>query len=410
MQTSATNKMRRGENGATNGNLVRDDENHTLSVISEDDICSTQGVKPRRQSKIGQQLSAAYNNKYDTWLRSFGLKPCWEVPKDVIEIYIWHGYRPNPSSIVYCLKSAFYPSNETLNVWTHFIPCLLLLWRLQNIFSSFENPTAMITYPFWIYSFGCCFIFLLSACAHLFNCHSAMAQEFCFCLDYGGIFVFGLSSAICIHFYICSYGCFVLDTEHMPLPYPYVILFMVIVSTYVSCQSRFPNCRAKYLMRFMPGVLSHVVCTFPCAVRFSMLRHHVRLAPSQTTTCQLGEDPAYWFFFHIFSYLVAVAFVAFRFPEKWKPGHFDIVGNSHQWFHIFTALGMYCEHLMAEDSLRHALALIEAGDLDEDQFGINEWTTIVPMVLIVLAVLIISCKMAIRLAPLVHENRKQSCH
>ena len=50
--------------------------------------------------------------------------------------------------------SAFYPSNETLNAWTHFIPFLLLLWKIVDVFKQLEDPFEEITFPLWIHSFG----------------------------------------------------------------------------------------------------------------------------------------------------------------------------------------------------------------------------------------------------------------
>ncbi|CAK8671176.1 unnamed protein product [Clavelina lepadiformis] len=380
----------------------------------DDVMCSLNGKQPRNDSRIGHQLNSVYGTKYDQWLRSFQLRPCWEVHKDTVEVHIWHGYRPNPSSLSYCLKSAFYPSNETLNAWTHFIPFLLFCFRIYNVYCSLEYQTDDVTYPFWIFSIGCCFVFLVSTLAHLFNCYSATAQEFCYCLDYGGISVFGLSSAICIHYYMCSYRCFGFETDHLSLPaYPYVMSLLGIFATYVTCQSRFPFCRLRYLCRFGPTAICHTICTVPCINRVIMTQHPsllegLNFASTDHEVCHLGDNYLHSFFFQTCSYVAAIGFVATRFPEKWFPGTFDIVGHSHQWFHIFTALGMYYQHLMAEDSLRHALALIEAGELEENVLGINEWSTVIPMFLFITAVLFIVYSTASKVGSLVHKNRKEN--
>uniref|UniRef100_F6T7U7 Uncharacterized protein n=1 Tax=Ciona intestinalis TaxID=7719 RepID=F6T7U7_CIOIN len=54
---------------------------------------------------------------WDSWLRSYGLKPKAETAECYHESFILHGYRPTPSSVLYCVKSLFHPTNETLNVW-----------------------------------------------------------------------------------------------------------------------------------------------------------------------------------------------------------------------------------------------------------------------------------------------------
>jgi adiponectin receptor len=38
---------------------------------------------------------------------------------------------------------------------------------------------------------------------------------------------------------------------------------------------------------------------------------------------------------------MAIGFVFYHFyiPERWFIGSFDIIGGSHQWWHVFTMLG-----------------------------------------------------------------------
>ncbi|KAE9609745.1 hypothetical protein Lalb_Chr07g0179311 [Lupinus albus] len=39
------------------------------------------------------------------------------------------------------------------------------------------------------------------------------------------------------------------------------------------------------------------------------------------------------------SYLIGTLFYVTRIPERWKPGWFDIVGHSHQIFHVLVVVG-----------------------------------------------------------------------
>ena len=45
-----------------------------------------------------------------------------KVPEQYQEPFILTGYRQPHSSFLYCIVSAFRLNNETLNIWTHFIP------------------------------------------------------------------------------------------------------------------------------------------------------------------------------------------------------------------------------------------------------------------------------------------------
>jgi len=43
-------------------------------------------------------------------------------------------------------------------------------------------------------------------------------------------------------------------------------------------------------------------------------------------------------------YGIGFIIYAVKMPEKIISNHFDIIGNSHQWWHIFSFLGAYFYH------------------------------------------------------------------
>lgn len=43
-------------------------------------------------------------------------------------------------------------------------------------------------------------------------------------------------------------------------------------------------------------------------------------------------------------YAVSALLYATRIPERWKPGMFDIIGNSHQLFHVLVVWGAYVHY------------------------------------------------------------------
>lgn len=49
-------------------------------------------------------------------------------------------------------------------------------------------------------------------------------------------------------------------------------------------------------------------------------------------------------------YIFGAILYAARIPEKLSPGRFDLIGSSHQIFHMFVLAGSYCHYL----SIRHA--------------------------------------------------------
>ena len=132
-----------------------------------------------------------------------------------------------------------------------------------------------------------------------------------------------------------------------------------IFATYVTCQSRFPFCRLRYLCRFGPTAICHTICTVPCINRYKLhswkkkvvktihctktgsdvfyfffrvimtqhpsLLEGLNFASTDHEVCHLGDNYLHSFFFQTCSYVAAIGFVATRFPEKWFPGIFMIL-------------------------------------------------------------------------------------
>ena len=63
-----------------------------------------------------------------------------------------------------------------------------------------------------------------------------------------------------------------------------------------------------------------------------------------------------------FAFAILAAFLyASHLPERWQPGRFDIIGHSHQLFHVATILGVVCQ-------LRAVLL-----DMHERQAVVRHW-------------------------------------
>ena len=56
-----------------------------------------------------------------------------------------------------------------------------------------------------------------------------------------------------------------------------------------------------------------------------------------------------WVMAEAFMYILGAGIYAARVPEKWAPGRFDLVGSSHQIFHLFVvaAAGMHLTGMVA---------------------------------------------------------------
>ncbi|BAT76143.1 hypothetical protein LR48_Vigan01g241000 [Vigna angularis] len=272
----------------------------------------------------------------------------WPVKEALWSIFAWH--------------------NETLNIWTHVGGFLIFavlaalsttpeIWNWLRSFTALGSPTmaaeinssdsdafldlhfrqvmdpsilsgmrgfGVATIPRWPW-----FVFLAggmgclacSSLSHLLACHSKDFNLFFWRLDYAGI-----SLMIVCSFFAPIYYAFFCN--------PYSRLF------YLASIS-------------LLGVLAIIALLAPSlsTPRFRPLRATLFLSMGFS-----GVIPAahavilYWGQPHIFValgyelamailYATGAGFYVSRIPERWKPGAFDIAGQSHQIFHVFVVLG-----------------------------------------------------------------------
>ena len=261
--------------------------------------------------------------------RRFGLRS-EEVPAQFREMFICSGYRKPYGSALDCVKSVFLPLNETVNVWTHFVPFLLFLVRFASVFWNYHLTEAYV-YPLLSFALGICGFLLMSSGAHLFNCMSPRARHICFFFDYAAISVYSLGAGQAFYFYTRSLKS---DSYLYSSPGPFLTISCLIsvVSTYTCCASRHRWPKMKYVIRTFCFVVAFFFNSFP---------HVHRCFVDPTTLLQNQQELLAWSYFkrHSYFYLISALANMSRMPERLIPGVFDIIGNSHHFLHVFTALG-----------------------------------------------------------------------
>ncbi|XP_012893106.1 PREDICTED: progestin and adipoQ receptor family member 9-like, partial [Dipodomys ordii] len=303
-----------------------------------------------------------------------------QVPEDFVERFILSGYRRPPSSARECLASVLRPTNETLNFWTHFIPLLLFLGRFGRLLLlgpdaapeplPFHHPGLL---PFWCYASGVLITFAARCAAHALGSASRRMRAALFYLDYASISYYGFGSTVAYYYYMLP-GMRLLDARALA---PYVrqrlgwrvecaralaayralvlpVAFALAVGcTAACCQSRArPAAGAAGAAgaRAHPAELRTLVFTLPlslaCPIALEGALFDLR-----------ARDPALFLRFHRRYLWLAVAafFNVSKIPERLQPGLFDVVGHSHQLFHIFTFLSIYDQAHYVEDGLRRSL-------------------------------------------------------
>ncbi|XP_062438710.1 membrane progestin receptor epsilon [Rhea pennata] len=286
-----------------------------------------------------------------------------EVPDDFVECFILSGYRRLHCSAQECLASVLQPTNETLNFWTHFIPLLLFLSRFCRLLLlrgagdvPFHHPALL---PLWCYASGVLLTFAMSCTAHVFSCLSPRLRAAFFYLDYASISYYGFASTVAYSYYLLP-GLSLLDAGAMsryvqqqlgwqldcslPIAAYRALVLPVALALAVGCTAACCRSRAA-------------CCAYPFAVRTFVFAMPLSMAcpimlESLLFDLRARNPTLFVYFYRRYCWLLVAAFFnVSKIPERIQPGLFDIVGHSHQLFHIFTFLSIYDQVHYVEDGL-----------------------------------------------------------
>lgn len=249
-----------------------------------------------------------------------------QVPEHFHEHFIISGYRHPKSTPFQCILSVFDATNETLNFWTHFLPSWYFLWILRDLSDTLDFKHDSYTWPLLAYMFVCIIFPLASATAHTFNTMSDLARHICFFMDYGALSIFSLGVAIAYRAY-----CFPSDLRNTWFGHHYTDMALInsVICTIASCQTRFmPPSTLRKVMRLGAFAWPYCYDSIPILYRLFLCNPHECLLQSQ--------------FIHarqfVFALLAAFLYAS-HLPERLNPGRFDIIGHSHQLFHVCSILG-----------------------------------------------------------------------
>nr|KAF6291270.1 progestin and adipoQ receptor family member 6 [Myotis myotis] len=118
-----------------------------------------------------------------------------QVPRVFWEDGIVSGYRRPTSSALDCVLSSFQMTNETVNIWTHFLPTWYFLWRLLVLAGGPGFRAEPYHWPLLVFLLPTCLYPFASCCAHTFSSMSPRARHICYFLDYGALSLYSLGCA-----------------------------------------------------------------------------------------------------------------------------------------------------------------------------------------------------------------------
>ncbi|KAL2249455.1 UNVERIFIED_CONTAM: Heptahelical transmembrane protein 1 [Sesamum indicum] len=203
---------------------------------------------------------------------------------------------------------------------------------LEGDINSRETSTP--NWPFYVFLCGSMFCLLSSSMCHLFCCHSRRLNEYLLQLDYVGITVMIITSFFPPIYYI--FQC----TPHWQFVYltGITIIGTCTVITLLSpalMSGKFRSFRA--LLFVSMGLFGLIPAVHALVANWNDPYRNITLAYESAMAL---------------SYLIGTLFYVSRVPERWKPGWFDLVGQSHQVFHVFVVMGALAHYGAAQIFLR----------------------------------------------------------
>ena len=332
-----------------------------------------------------------------------------QVPIEFRESFIHTGYRLPNSSFKACLKSLLsLNNNEIVNFWTHFLPFLYSFYELIK-FCLYFNYNNQFYMPLFIYLTTICFYLLMSSLAHAFNCMSPIARHLCFILDYLSISLYGIGCAVAYKAYSLNNVNLYFNKQNLFDFYLWIAMAFCIIGNLMSCESRFiVSTFKKRLLRVTPFIGQYICVNSPVLYRLFLTYQPDKVETlnsifsyiSSTSTFKIQSNDSsrfsydlndsnshlnnyvllnyngslsyfrsffnffnfnfvcesdVYYFIHFAAALVSVCLYVFHIPERFFPGRFDIVGQSHQIFHLTTFLSTYTQLIALKTDIKNLI-------------------------------------------------------
>ena len=245
-----------------------------------------------------------------------------QVPSYLRDPGIIFGYRKTDQPWSYYIKSIFQLHNETLNIWTHVVAVLIFTVVLYNGTGQYNFYSEKQSWPVLVFGLCCLFSTCSSVLAHLFHSKNIDIHYNLFLLDYVGVSLYGYANGT-----IALY-CFSDRLTYNVIESTYVIAhwlfcwfdFAVICVTKMNTS---PNWTRKIAM---------IAClTFHAVLLTATVARKYWLFLNGDTRYTMSIANYNWIYFMFF--LQAMSYGS-HLPEIFFPGVFDIIGQSHQIFHV----------------------------------------------------------------------------
>ena len=212
--------------------------------------------------------------------------------------------------------------NESINIYTHLVGSVLFLIFLYDL-HSLATPRYPIATSADIISFSTFFLSAvtcmgMSATFHTISNHSLPVCSFGNKLDYLGIIILIVGSFLpALHY---GFHC----APHLITFYSLLLSGLGLICAAVTLMERF---RSPAYRPFRAGMFVALGLSGAIPVVHGLVGYGVYE--------RIGMP---WVLLEAVLYIAGAGIYAARVPEKWAPGRFDMVGASHQVFHVAVVL------------------------------------------------------------------------
>eukprot|EP00058_Branchiostoma_floridae_P017960 XP_002603449.1 hypothetical protein BRAFLDRAFT_280976 [Branchiostoma floridae] len=246
-----------------------------------------------------------------------------EVPDVHKEPYVLTGYRPPQQPWRFYLMSIFSQHNETMNVWTHLLPCFYVLWLLKtysdDVSFASDDDSSMLLLLFGTSNFT---FHIFSACAHLLHSRSVAVYYVTFIFDYLGIAFHAFTSGT-VQYFLSSKASF-FHAVHPWFPWACVLFSCCYFAANAYSHVTYRRCHSE---RALTQVVSFST-TYLWAV--SPVIHRIYSDIYNGT----ADDVTWMHVNHILLMIIAGFFFGSEIPQRFFPGACDVIGHGHQIFHV----------------------------------------------------------------------------
>ncbi|KAJ3364614.1 Adiponectin receptor protein 1 [Allomyces arbusculus] len=242
--------------------------------------------------------------------------------------YIYTGYRAFYSHFD-CVRSMAHMHNETVNIWSHLLGgvafAIILAFALDTTPAS---ATSMDRGIMSLYHATAAICLVFSGLFHTFFCHAhAHVYDRMAILDFTGIatLLFGSFTAL-------VYFAFRPHPTLLPVP----LAITAVSAGTAALLPWFAIFRSHHYRTLRTSIMLVLGTAMAAALVWSVV--HIWDEVHGAWQWSWGV----WIAGTVASYVGGAAIYATRFPECLMPGKFDLVGSSHQLWHMLVMVGAYC--------------------------------------------------------------------